>query len=357
MKVLFLSRLFYPHIGGVEKHALKISEQLVKKGHEVTVLTEKLPRSYSNDYHLVGKSASSTGNKGKVKIIRIDSGSDNFFKKFRIWKELYRLRKVIKEADIIHCHDVFFWYLPFKFIYPFKPVFTTFHGYEGNNIPNKKAVIMHRMGEFFSNGNICIGEFFKKWYGTKPTYISYGAVGVFKNKIKKQKNQKIMYLGRLEEEAGIMEYLKALKVLKEKGYEFRLDVFGDGSQKRLAERYIKQNKLNVKIKGFYINAEKYIKDYDYIFVSRYLGILEALANKKLIFATYNNKIKKDYLEMTPFKDFIYICEDYIEVVRKFEHSLINSSEENIGIIKGYSWVKNQTWEKLTNLYLKLWSVI
>jgi len=42
MKVVFLSRQFFPDIGGVEKHVLEISKQLIARGHDVTVISEGL---------------------------------------------------------------------------------------------------------------------------------------------------------------------------------------------------------------------------------------------------------------------------------------------------------------------------
>jgi hypothetical protein len=53
---------------------------------------------------------------------------------------MWNNRDLIKEADIIHCHDVFFWYLPFRFLFPQKKVYIPFHGYEGNNPPNKRKI-------------------------------------------------------------------------------------------------------------------------------------------------------------------------------------------------------------------------
>ena len=41
MTIVFLARLFYPHIGGVEKHVLEISRILIEKGHKVSIVTEK----------------------------------------------------------------------------------------------------------------------------------------------------------------------------------------------------------------------------------------------------------------------------------------------------------------------------
>ena len=42
MKIVFLCRLFYPHIGGVETHVLEVGKRLIKKGHRVTIVTEDL---------------------------------------------------------------------------------------------------------------------------------------------------------------------------------------------------------------------------------------------------------------------------------------------------------------------------
>src|SRR3990167_3365421 len=243
MKILFFSRLFYPHIGGGEKHVLEISKILIKKGYSITVLTEK----YSKELKTKGKSQG-------INIVRINPGRDDWFKKFRIWWQVGKLRNLVRDVDIVHIHDVFFWYLPFRFLHPSKKVFTTFHGYEGNKIPGFKAKLMHKIAEKLSNGNICVGDYLKKWYGTKPDYITYGAVSRIQNSEFRIQNYnskyKILFLGRLEEETGIMEYLKALLMLKNKGTKFELTILGDGSLRKKAEDFSKVNKINAEFKGF-----------------------------------------------------------------------------------------------------------
>src|SRR3989344_274253 len=351
MTILFFSRLFYPHIGGVEKHVLEISRPLVKKRYSVTVLTEKFERNLLNTDEIDG-----------IKILRIDSGRENWFKKFRVWKNLWRYRKLIKKSDIIHIHDVFFWYLPFKFLYPLRKVFTTFHGYEGDAIPGIKARLMHKIAEVLSGGNICVGDFLKKWYGTKPNYVTYGAVEILPintnttNKYQlANKRFKIVFLGRLEEETGIMEYLKALLMLKNKGVMFDLTVLGDGKLRKNAEKFSKNNKINAEFKGFVGNTDKYFRGCDFVFVSRYLGILEALAYKKFVFAHHNNLIKKDYLEMTPFAKFISISSDYKQLTLSIEYFLKNEAEKENMINNGYDWVKEKTWDNLVNMHISLWN--
>lgn len=229
MTIVFLTRRFWPQIGGVEKHVLEISKRLVKKGHKVVIITELEKNTNDRDKQSLIESARLTGKVTGIEIYHINPGNDDWFKKFRIWKELWGFRKLLSSADVVHCHDVFFWYLPFRFLYLSKKVYITFHGYEGNFIPTRKAILMHKLGEKLSKGNICIGKFFERWYGTKPTYISYGAVDEKLLKGQKVTDKKmITFVGRLEEETGIMEYLKAFKKISESG-RFKLDILGEGS--------------------------------------------------------------------------------------------------------------------------------
>ena len=120
MKVLFLTHYFYPHIGGVEKHVLEISRDLIAKNHKVTIVTERYDDSLSE--HEVFEN---------IEIYRFSYPHKRFKGLSEIWKWLWKKRNLIKESDIIHCHDVFIWYLPFRFLFPLKKVFTTFHGWEG----------------------------------------------------------------------------------------------------------------------------------------------------------------------------------------------------------------------------------
>jgi len=354
MKIVFLARRFYPQVGGVEKHVLEIGKRLVKKGHKVIVIAELEKNTNGQDYHSVPKSARLTGKVAGIEIYRINPGTNEWLKKFRIWKQLWKHKKILATADIIHCHDVFFWYLPFRFLYPNKKVFTTFHGYEGNKIPKIKAIFMHKLTERLSRGNICVGDVLTKWYSTLPTFITYGAVDktLIAQGAKFLKPTKdVIFIGRLEEETGIMEYLKALNLLKERKINLILDVFGDGVLMSEAKEYAKANSLNVNFKGFIPDVTDFIKDYRYVFTSRYLGILEAMALQKPVFAVYNNEIKKDYLQMAPFAKYISITGEAALIANAVASYI---EKKNLEVPRAYLWVKSETWEKMVNLYLRLW---
>lgn len=335
MNILFLSRLFYPHIGGVEKHVYQLSKQLMKKGHKIIVIAEKHEKKLKNKEVLE-----------RIEIYRIPIKNKNWFKKFNLWFWLFKNRTLIEKADIIHCHDVFFWYLPFKLFFPKKKVFTTFHGYESYPLL-KKAVIVRKISEILSSGNICVGEFMKKWYHAKPDYVSYGAVERVKPVIKAIKDDSAVFIGRLDEQTGILTYLKAVEILRKKIGNFVFTIVGDGN---LKNQIGKEHKLL----GFKKEATKYLYRHNFAFVSRYLSILEAMLAKKLIFAVYDNPIKEDYLRMTPFAKWIIIKDDPKELAQKIEYYLKNQKEKDKKINDAYEWVLGQTWNKMSDMYLQLW---
>src|SRR5581483_233736 len=255
MKVLFLTRSFYPNIGGVEKHVLLLSRELLRRGYKITIICEKSDSKDLN-YELFED----------IEIYRIPKLFKN--KKINNWYYLFGKFNLLKNANIVHCHDVFYWYLPFKFLLPFKKVYTTFHGYEGDNIPTKRAIFMHQMSEKLSNGSICIGDFLKKWYKHHPTFVSYGATALKKSNSAQKLNKnnlRAVFVGRLENETGILEYLETVVKLKKNDYKIKLLVLGDGTQRKQAVDYSKLNKLAVTFKGFVRDPEIFLKKSDIIF--------------------------------------------------------------------------------------------
>lgn len=135
-------------MGGVERHIREVGLSLRKKGHSITIISEE-----SIKYP-------------KIKFIGL----------LYIWLWLWRNRKLIKETDIVHCHDVFIWYLPFRFLYYQKPVYTTFHGWEGVWPIPWKNIFLKRLAARFSRGTIAVGGYIEKYYGIKADKIIYGAI-------------------------------------------------------------------------------------------------------------------------------------------------------------------------------------
>lgn len=368
MKILFLSARFFPEVGGVETHVYKISKELTKQGNEVSVLTELSPKiKHSKKINYQSRAQSDTHSiksikpvkssyfaffeHEKIKIFAFNFGNVNRFKKFRIWKRIFENIYLIKQADVVHCHDVFIWYLPFRFLFPRKKIFTTFHGYETKFPPALHAKIIRKISEKLSMGNICVGKYISKWYGAKPDFITYGGVdtvtGKKKLNVEKEKianKVKILFLGRLAKDNGIEVFIQSLKKMKNSGILYDLTVCGDGSYRSSISKY-------GKVLGFINNPNSYIEKSDVVFASSYLSILEALSFGKGVISVYENELKKDYLNNSPFKRYIQIYNNSKEIADSFKNKNLPTAKQRKEFV---SWSNNQTWEKVAKIYTRLW---
>lgn len=333
--VLFLTPFFCPHVGGVEKHVYEIGKELTKRGYLISILTQKHTRNLKSFQKIE-----------KMNIFRMPCYSNNKLKKFKIWLWMLKHIHFVQKADIIHCHDVFFWYFPFRFLFLQKKVFTTFHGYESYTI-SKKAIIIRKLSEKLSKGNICIGQFIEKWYGTKADYILYGGVNPARSSNSKLNNKSAVFIGRLDEQTGIKTYIDAFEQIRKKVSDFKITVIGDGKFKNFIGK-------RTKVIGWMKNPKKYLHIHRFAFVSRYLSILEAMIVKRLVFAVFDNPVKKDYLFMTPFNKYIVITSDAKELSEKVIYYLKHPKEEKKLIDKSFEFAKKQTWEKVVNTYVGLW---
>lgn len=322
MNILFISPSAYPNIGGVETHVNEVSKILSKKGHRVKIISGE-----------------------QIKYPEI-----KFLGLFVIWLWFLKNLRIITRSDLVHAHDVFIWYLPLRFLLPKKPVFVTFHGYETKFPPTLSARIIRKISEKLAWGNISVGDYIKKWYGTKPTFVTYGGINLHKYRATVRGSYvRIVFIGRLEKDTGVPIYLKALEILKTKSIDFNLEVCGDGSLRNLVERY-------GTVHGFVKNLDAFLARSDLVFASSYLSIVEALAYKKPVFAVFDNPLKKDYLKLSPFAKFIEISDNAEDLATRITVYLKNSFKMINNINAGYKWVKENPWEKVADIYLKLWKI-
>lgn len=339
MKVVHLAHYYWPHVGGIEKHLALVADELAKKGVTTTVITKQfspeLPTTQSHN---------------NVEILRIPvSESLGMLHKLSVWSAMWSARAKLIHADIIHVHDVFWWLLP---IYPLlkllnRKVYITFHGYEGSEVPTATQIFWHKLAEVLTDGNLCIGGFHQKYYTVTPTLTSFGAAEHQKQTAGSVKKNTALFIGRLEEDNGFFAYLQAIKLLKDEGKKWHLDVYGEGSQLKRAKEYVQKHNLSVTFFGFVPEADTKLGKYSVAFVSRYLAIIEALLAQVPVVAQYNNAIKKDYLGLSPFSKWIQVVSTPEEIASELQKKLTASQA-------GYAWAKKQTWEHMAETYVHLW---
>lgn len=333
-QVIFLSRLYDPHRGGVERHVGGVVRELRKRRYKVSVVTEQFDEGLRLSEVIEG-----------VRVTRIPYSSIK--SKAGVWTWMVRNIQLFKEADVIHVHDVYWWYFPLRLLLFRKPSYITFHGYEGSGLPTLKAKIIRKISEILADGSICVGAFMKKWYWAKPDHIMYGAAHFTATPLPRSRS--MVFVGRLDYDTGIMTYLEMLRYLPK---EFTLDVYGDGPLRSKVQATIKKQRLAVGLHEWTDEVEQVLKASRYALVSRYLGIIEAMQVGRLVVAAYNNEIKKDYLLTHPQKNNMIIGREAKALAVQLL-SLSRSQEKNM-IEPAQEWAKAQTWEKIAREYIHLW---
>lgn len=302
MKILYISRFYYPHIGGVEKHVGEISKNLQKKGNEITVLTEKIEKSQTNKEVVSG-----------INIERFYYPHVKILGLFFIWWQMFKHRILIEKVDIVHIHDVFIWYLPLRFLYPSKSVFVTLHGLESDNPPSKISIWQKRVAVRLSKAVVGVGKYLEKYLNVKFNLITYG--GIIPNLMVHRKNKNhIVYLGRLESNTGLEKFLKWIK--RNPGY--TIDFYGDGLLRKKCEGV-------GRVCGFVTNPTPFLQKAEYCVPGGYLGAMEALNAGCELKIFCHNKLRKEIWKMSPF-------------VKK----------------NARAWARTQTWDKLADQYLDLY---
>lgn len=260
MRILFLTHFVWPHVGGVEKHVNRVVTELRQNKHKVEIISEKNIK-YSH-----------------IKFIGL----------LFIWFWLFRNRSLIKRSDIVHIHDVFIWYLPYRFLFPKKVVFTTFHGGQGKwPIPIKDKLLI-KIAAKLSKRTICVGNFIPKYFGIKTDQVIYGGVDKNENtKIKKEKL--IIFLGRLERETGLNEFINKIKSKKNYTVEF----IGDGTLRSICEEH-------GIVRGF-CDPIPFLKKASICFAGGYLSALEALEYRCELWTGANTPVKIYYWKTFPYK--------------------------------------------------------
>lgn len=308
MKIVFLTRLYYPHVGGVEKHVQKVSEKLIKLGHEVTIITTKHSPKLKN-----------IKRKGGYTILRFKQPQIKVVGLLATWSWILFHLALLKKSDIVHAHDVAIWLLPLKILTPKKPIYTTMHGWEGTYPIPYKNILLKKLSRKMSTRVIAVGDYVAKYYQVRVDRIIYGAVD--KPKILQEKQKQIIFVGRLARDTGIEQFARKLSKFKDYSVHF----YGDGPLREFCEAF-------GEVHGFE-KVDKAYEQAEYVFAGGYLTALEALSYGCKVMVGSDNPLKRDYWETFPAKKYF----KNPELFRK--------------VAKDYSW------DKLTNNYLALWGKI
>ncbi|KXK11101.1 MAG: Glycosyl transferase group 1 [Microgenomates bacterium OLB23] len=313
----------------------EVAERLVAKGHEVTVVCERQRAHDESMSNVEGITVQ------YLFLVRRASS-----KNFRIWLALLQRARLFATADIVHIHDVFVWYVPLRFLLFFKPVFTTFHGYEGVYPPAKKAVLLRRLSAALSKKTIEVGAYIATWYGTKPDVIVYGGATYLITTpppMLPKKTLRIAFIGRLAKDIGVKHYIKFFSILKKKHITHTVEIYGDGPMKKSMQHY-------GTLHGIVSETLDAVKNADLVCASSYLSIIDALSFGRPVIALYGNPLKQQYLEEFPLRKYIVVAnnpqkalEDYTNLMKHWDAVQVARETQN-----------TFSWDSVVKTYRSIW---
>lgn len=263
MRVAQVTTRYPPHTGGVETHVAEISERLVGRGHDVTVLTAD-----ATD----GLKATERRNDVLIRRHRGFEPGGAFHIAPGIVRTLRRL-----DVDVIHAHNYHSLPLLFAALAVGSPRFVVtphYHGASADSMRDQLLSLYRPFGGWAlhrADVAVAVSEWerdrLRRDFGIKATTIPNGlCIDRFGNAEPEQwERPYLLCVGRLEEYKGVQHVIRALPVLE--GYD--LLVAGSGTYRATLERITMEERVadrvrflgyvpNDRLPGLYAGASVFL---------------------------------------------------------------------------------------------------
>ena len=244
MKIGLVSPYVYPLPGGVTEHVRYLYEGLRLRGHHVRIITSShgLQHSSEGDVIRLGKGFSMPTN-GSVGTVTL---SPRYVSQVNTMLERERF-------DLLHFHEPFVPFLSLVVLRQSTSVnIATFHAYAGfspsyefgSRVLGSYADRLHGRIAVSAAARHFIDRFFPGDYKVIPNGVD---VDRYRKAVPLARWQdgtrNVLFVGRHEPRKGLIELLKAFRILRKTGCDCRLLVVGSGPQEREARRYVMTRRL------------------------------------------------------------------------------------------------------------------
>ncbi|HEY7970268.1 MAG TPA: glycosyltransferase family 4 protein [Candidatus Limnocylindrales bacterium] len=244
MKIGLVTPYVYPLPGGVTQHVQYLYGNLRLRGHDVRIITSShgLQRASEGDIIRIGKGFSLPVN-GSVGTITM---SPRFISQVRAMLER-------EQFDLLHFHEPFVPFLsPVVLRLSTSVNVATFHAYGGFSPSYEFG--RRAMGGYAArlHGRIAVSgaakHFIERYFPGEYKVIPNGVdIDRFQRSVPIARWQdgtsNILFVGRFEPRKGLLELLKAYRLLHKTGCDCRLLVVGSGPLAREARRYVATRRL------------------------------------------------------------------------------------------------------------------
>jgi phosphatidyl-myo-inositol alpha-mannosyltransferase len=258
VKIGLVTPYVYPLPGGVNEHVRYLYEGLRSRGHDVRIISSShgLQRSSEGDVVRIGKGFSVPTN-GSVGTITL---SPRYLSQVGAMLERERF-------DLLHFHEPFVPFLSPIVLRRSQSVnVATFHAFGGwspayefgRRVMGSYAERLHGRIAVSAAARHFIDRYFEGDYKVIPNGVD---VDRFRRAVPIARWQdgvpNLLFVGRHEPRKGLVDLLKAYRLLRKSGVECRLLVVGTGPQEREARRYVMTHRLvDVEFLGRVSDEEK-----------------------------------------------------------------------------------------------------
>ncbi len=348
MHIIQITPSYAPNLGGVETHVLELTKELLRLGHQVTIIT--LQKNSSTNQSSSRSGQITQGDyQPKVICLPVTSSLD----KLPIWQAIYQLREIISSADVVQVHDVFWWILP---LWPQlrKKIYTTFHGWEGIYPVSISAKLQRWLWSKMSVRTMHIGRWIQEFYLDYPDVVSYGAPPNLIRKLRQATSTSklhlplnIVFVGRLVSENEVAEYLIACQQLHKQGLNFNMTWVGDGLLRTECAQI-------GRVTGMVADVERYVSGADLVFANSYLSMLQVQAAGVVVCSVYSHMLKQRYLETYPGFESLLMAESGKDLAEQVLQLVKQPARLQRLRRNGQTSAAKHTWTSVTKQYLNLW---
>jgi phosphatidyl-myo-inositol alpha-mannosyltransferase len=244
MKIGLVTPYVYPLPGGVNQHVRYLYDNLRIRGHDVRIITSShgLQRASEGDVIRIGKGFSMPTN-GSVGTVTVSP------------RYASQVRDVLdrEQFDLLHFHEPFVPFLSLIVLRLSTSVnVATFHAYGGfspayefgSKVMGSYAGRLHGRIAVSAAARHFIDRFFPGDYKVIPNGVD---VARFDRAVPiarwQDGTRNILFVGRFEPRKGLLDLLKAYRILRKTGCSCRLLVVGAGPQEREARRYVMTRRM------------------------------------------------------------------------------------------------------------------
>ena len=239
MKIGLVCPYIYPEAGGVAQHVRFLYENLRLHGHDVRVLTASHGPQRSSEGDIIRLGV------GFSVPINASVGTLTFSPRY-----LSQIAAMLEreQFDVLHFHEPFVPFLSLFLLRESQAVnIATFHAYAGfspsyefgSRALRGYAARLHGRIAVSAAARHFIDRFFPGDYKVIPNGVD---VGHYANAVPiarwRDGTPNVLFVGRHEPRKGLLDLLKAHRILRRTGSGSRLLVVGSGPQEREARRYV-----------------------------------------------------------------------------------------------------------------------